>query len=96
MEKMLFTLIQEFNNYSKLVALNYEQVKKGKIDRDTLQWNRGGLDKIEDHLKMVADTMGATLQFEIKEHTFGYDDWKRVLEYRTVWVDFSATEKGGN
>ncbi len=93
MEKILFTLISEFNRYSELVALNYQQIKEGKCDRETLQWNRGGLDKIEDHLNMVADAMGVTLHFECKEHIFGFDDWKRNLEYRTVWADFSTMKK---
>lgn len=42
---------------------------------------------IEEYLKEMANLFGVKLYWECGEHTFGYDDWKRVLEYRTVSVD---------
>lgn len=91
MEKLLYKLIGEFNNYSKLVALNCEQYKEGKVDQGMLQWNRGSLNVIEDHLKMVAGEMGVKLAHECGEHDFGCDDWSRKLTYRTVSLDCTQT-----
>lgn len=82
--KMLQKLMDDFNSYSELVALNYEQKKEGKCGEGTLQWNRGNLNRIEEYLKALAGDMGVGLIWECGEHTFGYDDWKRQLTYRTV------------
>lgn len=82
-------LAKDFNEYSELVALNYVKMKEGKCDEGTLQWNRGNLSRIEDYLKQLAEsTDGVNLKWECGEHTFGFDDWKRQLEYRTVRVVF--------
>lgn len=88
MKKELITkLIEDFNSYSELVALNYAKKKEGKCDESLLQWNRGSLNKIEEYLNTVAEMCGIKLRFECREHEFGFDDWKRTLEYRTVKVD---------
>ena len=81
---LITKLANDFNRYSELVALNYEQQKEGKIDEGTLQWNRGSLDKIEEHLSMIAEAAGVPLYWTFGAHDFGFDDWKRVLSYRTV------------
>ena len=81
---LITQLVNDFNRYSELVALNYEQKKEGQIDEGTLQWNRGSLDKIEEHLAMIAETAGVSLYWTFGAHDFGFDDWKRVLSYRTV------------
>lgn len=83
---LITKLVNDFNRYSELVALNYEQQKEGKIDEGTLQWNRGSLDKIEEHLSMIAEAAGVPLYWKFGAHDFGFDDWKRALSYRTVEV----------
>lgn len=83
-KEMLQKLMKDFNDYSELVTLNYEQKKEGRCEEGTLQWNRGNLNRIEEYLKALADGMGVGLIWECDEHTFGYDDWKRKLTYRTV------------
>jgi hypothetical protein len=89
MKDFILKLVKDFNEYSELVALNYSKMKEGKCDESTLQWNRGHLYRIEDYLKYLADsTDGVNLKWECKEHTFGFDDWQRQLEYRTVRVVF--------
>lgn len=89
MKNFIMKLVKDFNDYSELVSLNYAQMKEGKCDEGTLQWNRGNLSRIEDYLKQLAEsTDGVNLKWELKEHTFGFDDWKRQLEYRTVRVVF--------
>lgn len=89
MKDFIMKLVKDFNEYSELVALNYSKMKEGKCDEGTLQWNRGNLSRIEDYLKQLAEsTDGVNLKWECKEHTFGFDDWKRQLEYRTVRVVF--------
>lgn len=89
MNDLIMRLVKDFNTYSELVALNYSQMKEGKCDESTLQWNRGNLSRIEEYLKDLAGSMkGVNLKWECEEHTFGYDDWKRQLEYRTVRVVF--------
>lgn len=87
---MLNKLVKDFNSRSELVALNYEQIKGGKIDDGVLQFNRGCLYNIKEMLEELAKQMGVELKFENDEHTFGYDDWKRQLTYTTVeaiWND---------
>lgn len=95
MKNILMRLVKDFNDYSELVALNYSKLKEGKCDETTLQWNRGNLNRIEEYLKNAADSTGVTLNWECKEHTFGYDDWKRVLTYRTVEISYEDLEKLG-
>ena len=85
MKKDLITrLVNDFNDYSELVALNYSKMEEGTCDESTLQWNRGHLSQIEEYLVNLAELLGIKLCWECKEHNFGYDDWQRVLEYRTV------------
>lgn len=91
MKNILMRLVEDFNEYSELVAL----MKEGKCADSTLQWNRGHLDRIEVYLNDVADSVGVTLNWECKEHTFGYDAWKRVLTYRTVNISYEDLEKLG-
>lgn len=87
MKNFIAKLANDFNVYSELVALNYSKMKEGKCDESTLQWNRGNLNKIEEYLKELASSVeGVNLKWECKEHTFGYDDWQRQLEYKTVRV----------
>ena len=89
MTDLILRLVKDFNEYSKLVALNYEHIKEGKCDDSTLQWNRGNLKRIEEYLKELAESVdGVHLKWECKEHPFGFDDWARQLEYRTVRVVF--------
>ena len=95
MREMLMRLVKDFNEYSELVALNYSKMKEGKCDEGTLQWNRGHLYRIEEYLDELAKSLGITLNWECKEHIFGYDDWKRTLEYRTVSISIEDMEKVG-
>ena len=90
MKDFIVRLVNDFNNYSKLVALNYAQLREGRnFDETALQWNRGTLNTIETYLKELADsTEGTHLTWLCEKHTFGFDDWTRVLEYRTVLVVF--------
>ena len=88
-------LVKDFNDYSELVALNYSKMKEGKCDDSLLQWNRGHLSQIEEYLKEIANSLEITLNWECKEHTFGYDDWKRILIYRTVSLSYEDLEKLG-
>ncbi len=88
MNDMIQKLVADFNNYSELVALNYSKQKEGECDEGILQWNRGNLNRIEEYLKEMAEALGVKLVWKCKEHTFGYDDWKRQLTYRTVSVRF--------
>ena len=93
MKNILMRLVNDFNNYSELVDLNWSQMKEGKCTEEILQWNRGHLDRIEEYLKDAADSVGITLNWECKEHIFGYDDWKRILTYRTVNISYEDLEK---
>lgn len=95
MQNILMRLVKDFNEYSELVALNYAKIKEGECDDSTLQWNRGNKNRIEEYLRELADSLGVNLIWECKEHEFGYDDWKRTLEYRTVSISFEDLEKVG-
>ena len=69
-------LMSEFNGYSELVALNYQQ----KAEEGTLQWNRGSLNRVEEMLKEFAELNGVNLVFTCGTHPFLGEE----LEYRTV------------
>lgn len=92
MKNILIRLVNDFNSYSELVALNRAQMKEDKCDDSMLQWNRGHLNQIEEYLKEFAENARVILTWEFKEHVFGFDDWKCILEYRTVSVDESLNK----
>lgn len=94
-------LMAQFNDYSELVALNYRQKKEGKFseqkkkDKFTemdmesmLQWNRGSLNKIEEHLEVYAEMIGVNLVFAYGPHPFLN---REPLEYRTVHLEGEDT-----
>lgn len=90
MKELMLKLAHDFNDYSELVALNYAKEREGKLyDKTLIEWNRGYRQHIEDLLKEIAKQTGAKLIWECGEHEFGFDDWKRTLEYKTVQIDFS-------
>ena len=85
LDPIIDRLIEDVNNYSELVALNYQQRREGKFKDDTVvDWNRGNLNAMEDYLRELAETTGVKLVWECGVHTFGFDDWQRALEYVTV------------
>lgn len=85
-------LMAQFNDYSELVALNYQQKKEGKFTEmdmeSTLQWNRGSLNKIEEHLEVYAEMIGVNLVFAYGPHPFLN---REPLEYRTVHLEGEDT-----
>lgn len=85
-------LMAQFNDYSELVALNYQQKKEGKFSEmdmeSTLQWNRGSLNKIEEHLEVYAEMVGVDLVFAYGPHPFLN---REPLEYRTVHLEGEDT-----
>ena len=85
-------LMTQFNDYSELVALNYQQKKEGKFSEmdmeSTLQWNRGSLNKIEEHLEVYAEMVGVNLVFAYGPHPFLN---REPLEYRTVHLEGEDT-----
>lgn len=88
MQDFIRQLARDYNSFSELVALCYNKQRKGECVDTPLDWNRGSLNRIEVYLEELAQKNGATLIWECTEHEFGYDDWKRTLEYRTVSVSF--------
>ena len=89
---ILSKLVDDYNNYSELVALNYQQGKEkrgsdySEHTDGTLQWNRGHLDRIQDYMEELASLTETPLVWEYGEHDFGADDWKRKLSYKTVKI----------
>lgn len=83
-KEMIQKLMKDYNNYSELVALNYEKKREGNCDEGTLQWNRGHLYCIEDYLKALAEDMNLSLAWKCEEHTLNYGDVERKLTYRTI------------
>lgn len=87
--KVLERLVRDFNEYSRLVALNYEHIKEGRGDKEILEWNRGQLNRIEEYLNDIADIIpSVTIRWECNEHKFIAGDVIRILEYRTAVVIF--------
>ncbi len=77
-------LMADFNDYSELVALNYQQ----KAEEGTLQWNRGHLYCVEEMLKEFAELNGVNLVFACGTHPF----LDKELEYRTVHIEGKNTQ----
>ena len=77
-------MIEDFNTYSELVALNYAKKKENSCPDNVLEWNRGHLYCVEEYLRELAEDVGVKLEWECGIHKFGYDDWQRWLEYVTV------------
>ena len=81
-------LMAQFNDYSEIVALNYRHKEEGKFSEmdmeSTLQWNRGSLNKIEEHLEAYAKLVGVNLVFAYGPHPFLN---REPLEYRTVHLE---------
>ena len=88
----LENLMAQFNDYSELVALNYQQKKEDKFSEmdmeSTLQWNRGSLNKIEEHLEVYAEMIGVNLVFAYGPHPFLN---REPLEYRTIHLEGEDT-----
>lgn len=83
-QKILQKLMIEYNNFSELVALNYQQ----KAEEGILQWNRGSLNTIEIFLKDFAELCGVKLVYTFGTHPF----LNRELEYRTVHLEGEDTK----
>lgn len=77
-------LMADFNDYSELVALNYQQ----KAEEGILQWNRGHLYCVEEMLKEFAELNGVNLVFTCGTHPF----LETELEYRTVHIEGENTQ----
>ena len=96
MNDLIMQLVNDYNTYSELVALNYAQLKEGRLEDSVLQWNRGHLSCIQDYLTQLAEAVdGVSLKWECGAHTFdAYGDAARArrLEYRTVRVVFTPIE----
>lgn len=73
---ILNRLVDDFNSYSELVALNYYK----KHEEGITEWNRGSLSIIRDYLTDFAKSTGVELTFICGTHPFL--DYK--LEYITV------------
>lgn len=81
-------LMADFNDYSKLVALNYEQKKeKPEFDEGLLQWNRGHLYCVEEIMKDFVSSCGVKLVFTYGTHPF----LERQLDYMTVHLEGEDT-----
>lgn len=77
-------LMADFNDYSELVALNYQQ----KAEEGILQWNRGHLYCVEEMLKEFAELNEVNLIFTCGTHPF----LDKELEYRTVHIEGENTQ----
>lgn len=77
-------LMADFNDYSELVALNYQQ----KAEEGLIQWNQGHLYCVEEMLKEFAELNGVNLVFTCGTHPF----LERELEYRTVHIEGENTQ----
>lgn len=77
-------LMGKYNGYSELVAVNYYW----KHDKEVLEWNRGSLNKIEEHLEVYAEMIGVNLVFAYGPHPFLN---REPLEYRTVHLEGEDT-----
>lgn len=87
-KNIILAMARDYNRFSELEALNYEKAKTGRFDLLMAARLDGATDTIRRDLTNLANDIGAKLIWEHKEHEFGYDDWKRTLEYETVSVSF--------
>lgn len=78
-QAFLEKLMADYNDYSEIVALNYEN----GVEEGTLQWNRGSLNKAKEHLEEFAELMKVKLVFTFGTHPF----LDRELSYTTVTME---------
>ncbi|PNH18653.1 hypothetical protein B6K86_08635 [Lachnospiraceae bacterium] len=83
MELLLEQMVDDFNHYSRSVALSRADDK----DEGTLQWNRGSLDRVEDYMEGLAHLMGVKLKYKFDVHVYGRGEkWEQELKYGTVEI----------
>lgn len=84
MELLLEQMVDDFNHYSRSVALIRAENKE---DEGTLQWNRGSLDRVEDYMEGLANLMGVKLKYKFDVHVYGRGQkWEQELKYGTVEI----------
>lgn len=88
MKDFIMKMVEDYNEYSELVALNYMHRDKGECGEGILQWNKGHLSQIREYLLQLEGMDGVNLEWKCKEHVSEYDGLKRQLEYTTVRVIF--------
>ena len=78
-QAFLEKLMADYNDYPDLLALNDEK----KVKEATLQWNRGSLNRAQEHLVKFAELMKVKLVFTFGTHPF----LDRELSYTTVTIE---------
>ena len=92
LNNLLLEMVNQYNEVSKLVALNCIHKKAGSCDEGTIQWNRGCLYTCEKYLKKFASAAGATRTWECRDHEFHAGDYHTTLAYETVRVESLAAQ----
>lgn len=84
MERMLEQMVDDFNLYSKSVALSCAEDKENK---EFLQWNLGNMNSIEEYMVELARLIGVELKygydFEVYERE---ENREQEIQYRTVEI----------
>lgn len=60
--ELLRHLVNRYNDYSQLVAINYHK----KHDEGTLQWNRGSKDVYKEEAEELAQKLGRKVEYALK------------------------------
>ena len=82
MELLLEKMVDDFNEYSELVALSYAEDKEDEELR-----YMGKMDCIEEYLLDLANLMGVKLKYKFDVHVYGRGEkLERKLKYRTVEI----------
>lgn len=82
MERMLAKMVDDFNRYSKSVALSYAEENK-----EALNWSLGRMGCVEEYMNELARVMGVKLKYGhgFEVHRRG-EKWEKELKYRTVEI----------
>ena len=82
MERMLAKMVDDFNRYSKSVALSYAEENK-----EVLNWNLGRMGCVEEYMNELARVMGVKLKYKFDVHVYGRGEkLERKLKYRAVEI----------
>lgn len=92
----LVKYVEDFNDFSKLVQLNYEDLEAVPINdeekrqyiRENLQWNKACRSCIQGFLENLSRLIGVGIKFDYALHHVKHGTWETDLFYKTVDIEY--------
>ena len=80
-ESMLKQMVDDFNHYSRSVALSHAEENK-----EVLNWNLGRMGCVEEYMNELARVMGVELKYGWDFEVYGRGEGRYDIKYRTVEI----------